>query len=259
MNTKLIASLFGAAMIAGAMTSCEDGNIKKLKTDVALVNASAPLSAGIMGNFSKVVYDADNNTVDFRLQYTDANIDSAFAVNHVELCRPLVKLALNRGEQAEVLHQMSLADATARISYGNSELMTISADSIKAMLANPLTGREAAMTELSGYAALFSSRCPQTVTTGAELTGVTLNDSVMVYQVNMDGKQLSAARLKNTIAEMRHTLWNTMKAEAATTQGRDYYKLLFDNNLGVEYRFTGQNGEPMKFIFPYKEIYFLSK
>lgn len=241
------------------MTSCEDGNIKKLKTDVALVNASAPLPAGVMGNFSKIKYDADNNTVNFRLQYTDASIDSAFAVNHVELCRPLVKLALNRGEQAEVLRQMSLADATALISYGDNEFMTIPPDTIKAILANPLTGREAAMTELSGYAALFSSRCPQTLTNGAELTGVTLNDSVMAYQVSMDGKQLTAARLKSTIAEMRHTLWNVMKDEATTKQGRDYYKLLFDNNLGVEYRFTGQNGEPMKLIFPYKEIYFLSK
>ncbi len=259
MNTKFIVTLFSAAMIAGAMTSCEDANVKKLKTDVAIANASAPLSAGVMGDFSKIVYDADNNTVDFQLKYTEASIDSAFAVNHLDLCRPLVKLALNRGEQAEVLHQMSLADATARISYGNSELMTIPADSIKAMLANPLTGREAAMTELSGYAALISSHCPQNVTDGAELTGVTLNDSVMVYQVSIDGKQLSAARLKNTIAEMRHTLWNAMKAEATTKQGRDYYKMLFDNNLGVEYHFTGQNGEPMKFIFPYKEIYFLSK
>ena len=259
MNIKLISTLFGAAMIAGAMTSCEDGNVKKLKTDVALVNASTPLPAGVMGNFSKIVYDADNNTVDFKLKYTANSIDSAFAVNHVELCRPLIKLALNRDQQAEVLRQMSLAGADARISYGDSEFMNIPPDSIKAMLAAPLTGREAALTELNGYAALFTSRCPRTITNGAELTGVTLNDSVMVYQVSMDGKQLSAARLKNTVAEMRHTLWNAMKTEAATAQGREYYKLLFDNNLGVEYRFAGQNGEPMKLIFPYKEIYFLSK
>ena len=46
-----------------SLTSCEDGNVTKLKKEVATANASCPVSLGIAGDLVSIKYYDKDNTV----------------------------------------------------------------------------------------------------------------------------------------------------------------------------------------------------
>lgn len=252
-------ALLCAGLMAVCGTSCEDANVRKLKTDVAVAQASAPMPAGVLGQIQAVSYDAADNSVTFTLTQSATGIDSTFAAAHTAECLPLVGLVLNRGSQAEVFHQMAKAGATAKVGYGGKPVFEIPADSIKAALDYPLTGRQAAMIELQGYAAAVNSRVPMALVEGTSLRGVAVNDSALVYNMVLEGGNLTPAWLRANVPEMRHNLWNMMKANASTGEGKEVYTTLFDNSLNVEYVFGDTGSTPVRLVFPYKEVYFLTK
>lgn len=258
MNISTVRTAACALTAALVLVACEDGNVKKLKTDVAVAQASAPLEAGMMGAISSVSYDAGDNAVTFTFSPSPEGLDSAFVSTHAEAVMPVLQLALNRGPQAEVFSQMGQAGASAQISYGSTPVIGLSAETIKNMLANPITGRDAAVTELQGYAMAQTATCPRQLVPGIELTGVTVSETALCYEVRLDGTVWKPSALPAAVPELRHALWTDMKQRAAAApSGRSLYRQLFDNSMGVDYVLAQPEGTVLS--FPYKEIYFLTK
>lgn len=260
MTIKTTVAALAFIIAAGCLASCEDQNVKKLKTEVKVAEASCPLPAGVLGEISAVSYDGSANMVRFTLSSVAGSIDSLFVASHKEECLPLAALALSRGPQAEVLRQMASTGAGAEICYGSSAMLSIPADSVKAILSSPLTGRQADRLELGGYAALISSQCPQPLINGAELVGVSLGDSTLNCRVRTQGPTFTLASVRSNTPMVRHDLWQHMKQLASSPAAKQLFKLCFDADAGIMYEFEDASGSaPLQMLFPAKEVYFLTK
>lgn len=244
-----------AATAALVVASCTDANVSKLKTDVALAQHDTPLEAGLMGQITSVTYDEGDNNVHFTFQPTEGSFDSISASECHSSCTKMLRVYLNRGQQAEVLRQAALAKASVSAGYNPTDAMfTLSSDTVRYFVDNPFTGPHAVHAQLALHAGLFCTQCPFEMVPDINTNVVLLTDSTMIWWAITNPMLLG--RVKADVPSARHFIWNNMKERAKTPVGRTMYKNLFDSKMDAVYKITA-SGDSVILPFTYKELYFL--
>ena len=162
---KHLAYIISVILLLITATSCEDGNVTKLKREVAVANASCPVSLGIAGDLVSIKYYDKDNTVLLYYSVNEELSGGIFLKKNKEVMQKQFRLLFSNPESAEMLKDIVNAKAGVTIVYkapstGKTVKYSLSYEELKEIKNNPLSSQELNRMIIETKVEVENSRCP---------------------------------------------------------------------------------------------------
>lgn len=243
-----------------SMTSCENGNVTKIKRKIAVTNAVCPVSYGIGGDLLSLKYHEKDNTV---LMYCSINEEYGsyiFLKKNKENMLRQFRLTLSNKEAQELVKDLVNAKAGITVIYktpttGKTTKLSLTYEELKEIKDNPLSDSEIQLQAIENRVAIENAGCPSKQDDGVSVAKVALVDDYIVYYYEMDEEIYNIKEMKKMANEMKENmrldLWNVRKDP---TMQREL-KMLKKAGVGYQYRYFGNKSkEYVDVVFTPEEL-----
>jgi len=243
-----------------SLTSCENGNITKLKKEVATANASCPINMGIGGDLLSIKYQEKENRV---ILYYSINEDlggSMFLKRNRDKMQQQFRLSFSKSESQQMLKDIVNAKASLMMVYkaptsGKTVKFELTYDELKDLRANPMSDSEIQRLTIENKIDVENSRCPFKSDEGMTTTKVALVDNFIVYYYEMDEELYNMKELKRQQSEVKENLEDALKSMRKDLTMQNELRMLVNQNIGYQYRYYGNKSkEYVDVIFTPEEL-----
>jgi len=242
------------------MTGCENGNITKLKKEIAVANASCPISYGIGGDLLSIKYHEKDNTV---LMYYSINEEYGSHIflnkNRENMLRQF-RLMLSNREAQQMVKDMVNAKAGITVIYktpttGKTVKLSLPYEELKEIKDNPLSDKEIKRQAIENRVAIENAGCPSKQDEGVSVVKVALVDDYIVYYYEMDEEIYDIKELHKMENEMKENVQEVLKQSRKDPTMQRELQLMTANGIGYQYRYYGNKSkEYVDVIFTSDEL-----
>lgn len=256
-HLSLIAVLLFALV---SMTSCENGNVTKLKKEIAVANAACPISYGIGGDLLSIKYHEKDNTV---LMYYSVNEEYGshiFLKKNKENMLRQFRLMLSNKEAQQLVKDMVNAKAGITVIYktpttGKTTKLSLSYEELMDIKDNPLSDNEIKRQAIENKVAIENSGCPTKQDEGMYLTKVAIVDDNVVYYCEIDEDLFNVKEMKKAQPEMKEGIREYLIQSRRDPTMQRELQLLISLGMGFQYRYYGSKSKDyVDVIFTSEEL-----
>lgn len=245
---KRISFIISLVLIILAATSCENGNITRLKKEIAVANAGCPINMGIGGDLLSIKYQEKENRVIFYYSINEELGAGLFLKKNKEKLHQQFRLSFSKSESQQMLKDIVNAKASLMMIYkapssGKTVKFELPYDELKEMRANPMSDSEIQRLTIENKIDVENSRCPYNADEGMTTRKVALVDNFIVYYYEMDESLVDMKELKRLQVEMKENVQEALKSMKNDFTMQNEIKMLVDQNIGYQYRYYGNKSK----------------
>ena len=242
---SLILSFIFAAII---LTGCTDGNVTKLKREVASLNAMCPISAGISGDFLSIKYDEKDKNVYMYFASNEQFGSQYFLKENRENVLTNLKLMFHKDSSREMLKDMVNAKAGLVITYkmpsnGKTARFEISYEELKELKDNPMSEHDRNVMIMQNKIANENNRCPYEIEPGVKTVKTAWVDDNIVYYVQIDEDMYDFKEWKKASSEIRSNIEASFKELRGDPTMQSEVQMLEEEGVGYHYRYYGSKSK----------------
>lgn len=256
-HLSLIAVLLFALV---SMTSCENGNVTKLKKEIAVANAACPICYGIGGDLLSIKYHEKDNIV---LMYYSVNEEYGshmFLKKNKENMLRQFRLMLSNKEAQQLVKDMVNAKSGITVIYktpttGKTTKLSLSYEELMDIKDNPLSDNEIKRQAIENKVAIENSGCPTKQDEGMYLTKVAIVDDNVVYYCEIDEDLFNVKEMKKAQPEMKEGIREYLIQSRRDPTMQRELQLLISLGMGFQYRYYGSKSKDyVDVIFTSEEL-----
>lgn len=225
-------------------TSCEDGNVTKLKKEVATLNAMCPINAGVGGDFLSIKYNEKDKNV-YMYFASNEQFGSQFFLkeNRTNVLTNL-KLMFQNDDSREMLKDIVNAKAGLVVTYkmpstGKTARFDIPYEELKEIKENPMSQHDRNIIIIQNKLANENNRCPYETEPGVKMVKVSLVDDNIVYYLQVDEDMFDFKQWKLGKDEIRQITADNFKELRTDPTMQSEFKLITTEGIGYHYRYYG--------------------
>lgn len=245
---RYISNIFCLLIIIIHFTSCVDGNVSKLRTQIHLAEIDCPINLGMAGDLVSIKYNEKDNTV---LLYYSINEEysgpALFRSNKEKLIKQF-RLSLSNEESRELISDIVNARASLTAVYkssstGKTRVLSLPYEELKDIKDSPLSEQEVNELRISTMIDIQNSACPVTEEEGIVRTKVELVDNNIVIYYEMDENLFDIKSMRKNKKELWNILYESLKdSNSDPTVKRDIF-LMVSSGIGYHYRYYGNRSK----------------
>lgn len=243
-----------------ASTGCENENVKKLKKEIAVADASCPINMGIVGDLLSIKYQEEENRVIFYYSVNEELGGGLFIKKNKEKLLQQFRLSFSKSESQQMLKDVVNAKASLMIifkapSSGKTVKFEIPYEELKELRTNPMSNSEIQRLTIKNKIEVENARCPYKVDEGTTTTKVALVDGYIVYYYEMDESLFYMKELKRHQNELKENVREYLKSMCNDMTMQKELQMLVGQNIGYQYRYYGNKSkEYVDVVFTPEEL-----
>ena len=245
---KHLSYLIAILIALVSLTSCENGNVKKLRQEIAVANATCPVSYGIGGDLLSLKYHEKDNTVLMYYSINEEYGSHVFLKKNKENMLRQFRLMLSNKDAQQLVKDMVNAKAGITVIYktpstGKTTKLSLSYEELKDIKDNPLSENEIQRQVIENKVAIENSGCPTKQGEGMYLTKVAIVDDNVVYYCEIDEDLFNVKEMKKAQSQMKDGIREYLiQSRQDPTMLREL-QLLTSLGMGFQYRYYGSKSK----------------
>lgn len=245
---KRISFIISLVFIILTVTSCENGNITKLKKEIAVANASCPINMGIGGDLLSIKYQQKENRVIFYYSINEELGAGLFLKKNKEKLHQQFRLSFSKSESQQMLKDIVNAKASLMMIYkapssGKTVKFELPYDELKEMRANPMSDSEIQRLTIENKIEVENSRCPYKSDEGMVVTKVALVDDFIVWYYKMDEGLYDMKELKKYQSDLKDNVKEVLNYMRKDPTMQNELRMLVNQGVGYQYRYYGDKSK----------------
>ena len=239
----LLSIIFVACCIV-VTAGCENGNVKKLKSEVRKANAMCPMNLGVSGDLLSIQYNEKENNVLFVYSLNENIAGHTFIKKNKKNMEKAAKLFVASESFDDIRKDILNAQASLTLIYkipsnGKTASIFLSYDELKEMVENPLSEREIKIMKIENKVEMENNSCPQEVEKGIILTKVYIEDNYVVYSYSMDEDEYDMRLLERNAASLKSNTEDQIKEDSKDLILCNNLNLMRELGYGIKYHYYG--------------------
>ncbi len=231
-----------------SLTGCENENVKKLRHEIAVANASCPISYGIGGDLLSVKYQEKENNVLLYYSINEEYASHIFLKNNRDNMMKQFRLMLADREAQEMLKVIVNANAGITVilktpSTGKTVKFSLSNEDLKEIENTPLSDMEIKRQALENKVAIENAGCPTKQDEGMSMTKVALVDDNLVYYCEIDEELVNFKEMKKSQSEMKDGIREYLIQSRRDPTMQKELQLITSLGMGFQYRYYGSKSK----------------
>ena len=223
---------------------CENGNVKKLKSEVRKANAMCPLNFGVYGDLLSVKYNEKENNVLFVYSLNEKLAGHSFIKKNKKNMEKAAKLLVASKSFDDIRKDILNAQASLTLVYkipsnGKTASIVLSYDELKEMVKNPLSEREIKTMKIENAIEMENTACPREIEKGVVLNKVTLEEDYVVYSCSVDENMYDMDILGNNAVALKSSIHNELKECGNDFLMRNNFITMTELGYGIKYHYYG--------------------
>lgn len=257
---KHLSYLIAILIALVSLTSCEDGNVTKLKKEIAVANASCPVCLGIAGDLVSIKYYDKDNTVLLYYSVNEELSGGIFLKKNKGVMQKQFRLLFSNQESAEMLKDIVNAKAGVTIVYkapssGKTVKYSLPYEELKDIKNNPLSSQELNRMIIETKVEVENSRCPFKSDEGMVTAKVAIVDDYIVYYYEMDESMTDIKEMKRKQSQYKEYMAGELKKLRRDPTIQRELQMLVPLGMGYQYRYYGNKSkEYVDVIFTPEEL-----
>lgn len=257
---KRIALIIALVITIFAATSCQDGNVAKLKKEIAVANASCPINMGIGGDLLSIKYQEKENRVILYYSVNEELSGGLFLKKNKEKLHQQFRLSFSKSDSQQMLKDIVNAKASLMMIYkapssGKTVKFELPYEELKEMRSNPMSDSEIQRLTIETKTDVENSRCPYKSDEGMVVTKVSLVDGYIVWNYEMDEDLYDMKELKQHQSELKENAMEALKSMRKDPYMQKELRMLVEQNIGYRYHYYGNNSQKhIDIIFTPEEL-----
>ncbi len=245
---KRIALIITLVISIFVVTSCQDGNVTKLKKEIHAADAVCPISYGLGGDLISIKYHEKDNTVLMYYSLNEEMSSHVFLKQNKENMMKQFRLSLSHDNSQQMLKDIVNAKASLMVIYktpstGKTIKFSLPYEELKEIKNNPLSETEVKRMILENSIAMQNSSMPMKVDEGIVQTKVSIVDDNLVYYYEMDEDIYDMKALKKMPAELKDGIREELKNMRRDPTMQRELQMLNALGMGYMYRYYGKTSK----------------
>lgn len=233
------------------MTACESAHekqIKKLKKEIAEVNAVCPINVGIAGDVISMKYDDKSNTVSVYYAVNEDISGHLFLNQNQENMKKQLRLLFSHKEGLPIIKDIVKAKASfsakyKAISSGKTVEFTLPYAELKDMVDHPLADNEINRMILDNSVVMQNASLPSDIGDGMTVTKVEIVGDKVIYHTKLNEDLISVKLLKNKSKEFKMVLEEYFKSMREDQAFQRDFNMMYSLGLGYTCRYFGDKSK----------------
>ena len=231
-----------------AITGCQNGNVAKLKKEIAVANASCPINMGIGGDLLSIKYQENENRVILYYSVNEELGGGLFLKKNKDKFHQQFRLSFSKSESQQMLKDIVNAKASLMIIYkapssGKTVKFELPYEELREMRTNPMSDSEIQILTIENKIDVENSRCPYKFDEGIVVTKVSLVDGYIVWYYEMDEDLYDIKELKKLQSELKENVRESLKGMRKDLTMQNELRMLVNQGVGYQYRYYGDKSK----------------
>lgn len=243
-----------------SVTSCGNGNITKLKREIAVANASCPVNMGSGGDLLSIKYQEKENRVIFYYSVNEELGGGLFLEKNKEKLHQQFRLSFSKSESQQMLKDIVNAKASLMMIYkapssGKTIKFELPYEELKDIKATPMSESEIQRLIIENKIDVENSRCPYKGDDGITITKVALVDGFIVWYYEIDEDLYDVKELKKHQSEFKASIREDLNSMRKDLTMQNELRMLINQHIGYHYRYySNKSKECVDIIFTPEEL-----
>lgn len=231
-----------------SITSCENGNVTKLKKEIHSVDAVCPISYGLGGDLISIKYHEKDNMVLMYYSLNEELSSHVFLKQNKDNMMKQFRLSLSHDNSRQMLKDIVNAKASLMVIYktpstGKTIKFTLPYEELKEIKDNPLSELEIKKMSLENRIVMQNLTLPAKVDEGMVQTKVSIVDDNVIYYYELDEDLYDIKSMKKMPTELKDGIRQELKSMRKDPTIQRELQLLNALGMGYMYRYYGKTSK----------------
>lgn len=237
----LVISLF-------SITSCENGNVTKLKKEIHSADAVCPISYGLGGDLISIKYHEKDNMVLMYYSLNEELSSHVFLKQNKDNMMKQFRLSLSHDNSRQMLKDIVNAKASLMVIYktpstGKTIKFSLPYEELKEIKDNPLSELEIKKMSLENSIVMQNSTLPAKVDEGMVQTKVSIVDNNVIYYYELDEDLYDIKSMKKMPEELKDGIRQELKSMRKDPTIQRELQIMNALGMGYMYRYYGKTSK----------------
>ena len=231
-----------------SITSCENGNVTKLKKEIHSADAVCPISYGLGGDLISIKYHEKDNMVLMYYSLNEELSSHVFLKQNKDNMMKQFRLSLSHDNSRQMLKDIVNAKASLMVIYktpstGKTIKFSLPYEELKEIKDNPLSELEIKKMSLENSIVMQNSTLPAKVDEGMVQTKVSIVDNNVIYYYELDEDLYDIKSMKKMPEELKDGIRQELKSMRKDPTIQRELQIMNALGMGYMYRYYGKTSK----------------
>lgn len=231
-----------------SITSCENGNVTKLKKEIHSADAVCPISYGLGGDLISIKYHEKDNMVLMYYSLNEELSSHVFLKQNKDNMMKQFRLSLSHDNSRQMLKDIVNAKASLMVIYktpstGKTIKFSLPYEELKEIKDNPLSELEIKKMSLENSIVMQNSTLPAKVDEGMVQTKVSIVDNNVIYYYELDEDLYDIKSMKKMPEELKDGIRRELKSMRKDPTIQRELQIMNALGMGYMYRYYGKTSK----------------
>lgn len=231
-----------------SITSCENGNVTKLKKEIHSADAVCPISYGLGGDLISIKYHEKDNMVLMYYSLNEELSSHVFLKQNKDNMMKQFRLSLSQDNSRQMLKDIVNAKASLMVIYktpstGKTIKFSLPYEELKEIKDNPLSELEIKKMSLENSIVMQNSTLPAKVDEGMVQTKVSIVDNNVIYYYELDEDLYDIKSMKKMPEELKDGIRQELKSMRKDPTIQRELQIMNALGMGYMYRYYGKTSK----------------